>query len=56
MAPHTDASARTTRRTNPRRASSTPTLTRLREWFRETGLDRPGTVTFTLITGTTESR
>ena len=56
MTPRTIAIPRTTRRTNPRRASSTPTLARLREWFYDTGLDRTGTVTFTLITGATESR
>ena len=56
MTPRTIASPRTTRRTKPRRASSTPTLARLREWFRDTGLERTGTVTFTLITGATESR
>lgn len=61
MTPRTIASPRTARRTNyrrtnPRRASSTPTLARLREWFYDTGLERTGTVTFTLFTGTTESR
>lgn len=56
MTPRTDASPRTTRRTNYRRASSTQTLARLREWFHDTGLERTGTVTFTLITGATESR
>ena len=61
MTPRTDASPRTTRRTNfhradPRRVSSTPTLARLREWFLDTGLERTGTVTLTLITGATESR
>lgn len=61
MTPRTIASPRTTRRTNyrrtnPRRASSTPTLARLREWFYNTGLERTGAVTFTLFTGDTESR
>lgn len=61
MTPRTIANPRTTRRTNyrrtnPRRTSSTPTLAHLREWFYNTGLDRTGTVTFTLFTGTTESR
>ena len=61
MTPRTDASPRSTRRTNfdrtdSRRASDSPTLARLREWFLATGLERTGTVTSTLMTGATEPR